>query len=106
MIIPFIIKIIRIGKTMRTVSNTKVKMMTVTVLRAVIIYHKSAVAAEAALVVVSSASTERMFSLLSAQIHDNQSCALADYQTNSVILRYNKNQLARKYSASIYESFF
>ena len=54
------------------------------------------VAAEAALVVVSSASTERMFSLLSAQIHDNQSCALADYQTNSVILRYNKNQLARK----------
>ena len=54
------------------------------------------VAAEAALVLVSSASSERMFSLLSAQIHDNQSCALADYQTSSVILRYNKNQRARK----------
>ena len=49
------------------------------------------VASEGALVVVSSASVERLFSILASQIHDNQSRARSDYQTAAVLLRYNTN---------------
>ena len=49
------------------------------------------VASEGALVVVSSASVERLFSILASQIHDSQSRALSDYQTAAVLLRYNTN---------------
>ena len=49
------------------------------------------VASEGALVVVSSASVERLFSILASIIHDNQSRARSDYQTAAVLLRYNTN---------------
>ena len=42
-------------------------------------------------VVVSSASVERLFSILASQIHDSQSRALSDYQIAAVLLRYNTN---------------
>ena len=49
------------------------------------------VAGEGALVLTSSASVERHFSMLSSQIHDSRSRALADYQAAAVLLRYDKN---------------
>ena len=49
------------------------------------------VALEGALVVVPSASVERLFSILASQIHDSQSRALSDYQTAALLLRYNTN---------------
>ena len=42
------------------------------------------VSSEGALVVVSSASVERLFSILASQIHDSQFCALSDCQTAAV----------------------
>ena len=49
------------------------------------------VASEGALVVVSSASVDRLFSILAPQIHDCLSRALSDYQIAAVLLRYNTN---------------
>ena len=49
------------------------------------------VASEGALVVISFASVERLFSMLSSQIHDSQSHVLSDYQTAALLLRYNSN---------------
>ena len=48
------------------------------------------VASEGALV-ASSASVERLFSMLASQIQDSQSRALSDYQTATVLFRYNSN---------------
>lgn len=49
------------------------------------------VAEEVALVMVSSASIERVFSLLNCMVDDQQESALKDYKEASVRLRYNEN---------------
>ena len=62
------------------------------------------VASEGALVVVSSASVERLFPILASQIHDSQSRALLDYQTAAALLWYNNN--SRSWTSTIVENFF
>jgi hypothetical protein len=48
-------------------------------------------ASEAALVMPSSGTAERVFSLLTQCFSDKQSTALEDFKETSVILRYNMN---------------
>ena len=53
------------------------------------VWYKAA--SEGTLVVISFASVERLFSILSSQVHDSQSRALSDYQIAALFLRYNNN---------------
>ena len=61
-------------------------------------------ASEGALVVISFASVERLFSILASQIHDSQSHVLSDDQTAALLLRYNNN--SRFLTSTIVVIFF
>jgi hypothetical protein len=54
------------------------------------------IAAEVALVMCSSASVERIFSLLNCTFDEHQHQALNDYKEASIRIRYNENYLDRK----------